>query len=86
MGPAIHEQLEHLEAGRVRERTGDGRDVGLGSRLERLAQPWRLRLAAIPPQELDRAEGDAYTPREMASCAVGSRYYAAVGESRVSAG
>ena len=31
------------------------------SRLERLAQLWRLRLVAIPPEELDRAESDAYT-------------------------
>ncbi len=46
------------------------------SRLERLAQLWRLRLAAIAPDELDRAEGDAYTPREMAFCAAGSTYYA----------
>ena len=53
------------------------------SRLERLAQLWRLRLAATPPEELDRAEGDAYTPREMAFCVVGSTYYAnAVGELR----
>lgn len=51
------------------------------SRLERLAQLWRIRLAAIPPEELDRAEDDAYTPREMAFCAVGSTYYAdAVGD------
>jgi hypothetical protein len=51
------------------------------SRLERLAQLWRIRLSAIPPKELDRAEGDAYTPREMAFCVVGSTYYAdAVGE------
>ena len=46
------------------------------SRLERLAQLWRIRLAAIPPDELDRAEGDAYSPREMAFCAAGSTYYA----------
>jgi len=51
------------------------------SRLERLAQLWRLRLTVIPPEELDRAEGDAYTPREMAFCAAGSTFYAdAVGE------
>ena len=50
-------------------------------RLERLAQLWRIRLAAIPPAELDRADGDAYTPREMAFCAAGSTYYAdAIGE------
>lgn len=53
------------------------------SRLERLAQLWRLRLAAIPLEELDRADGDAYTPREMAFCVVDSTYYAdAVGEPR----
>ena len=53
------------------------------SRLERLAQLWRLGLAAIPREELDRADGDAYTPREMAFCVVGSTYYAnAVGELR----
>jgi len=46
------------------------------SRLERLAELWRIRLAAITPDELDRAEGDAYTPREMAFCAAGSTYYA----------
>jgi hypothetical protein len=51
------------------------------SRLSRLAQIWRLRLAAIAPADLDRAEGDAYTPREMAFCAAGSTYYAdAIGE------
>ncbi len=46
------------------------------NRLERLAMLWRLRLTTISPEELDRAEGDAYTPREMAFCAVGSTYYA----------
>jgi hypothetical protein len=46
------------------------------SRLSRLAQLWRLRLAAIAPADLDHADGDAYTPREMAFCAVGSSYYA----------
>ena len=58
------------------------------SRLERLAQLWRIRLAAIPLEELDQAEGDAYTPREMAFCVVGSTYYAdAVGGlRRVSSG
>jgi hypothetical protein len=50
-------------------------------RLTRLAQLWRLRLADVPSGELDRAEGDTYTPREMAFCAVGSTYYAdAIGE------
>ena len=51
------------------------------SRLTRLAEIWRLRLASIPPAELDRAEGDSYTPREMAFCVAGSTYYAeAVGD------
>ncbi len=51
------------------------------SRLSRLAEIWRLRLASVPPDELDRAPGDAYTPREMAFCVAGSAYYAdAVGE------
>jgi len=51
------------------------------SRLTRLAQLWRLRLAGVEPGELDRGVGDAYTPREMAFCAVGSNYYAdAIGE------
>lgn len=51
------------------------------SRLERLAQLWRIRLAVITARELDRAEGDDYSPREMAFCVVGSTYYAdAVGE------
>jgi hypothetical protein len=45
-------------------------------RLMRLADLWRLRLATIPDDDLDLAEGDAYTPREMAFCAVGSSYYA----------
>ena len=55
------------------------------SRLERLALLWRIRLGAIPPEELDRAEGVAYTPREMAFCAVESAYYAdVVGESPAS--
>jgi hypothetical protein len=46
------------------------------SRLERLAELWRIRLAAITPDELDQAKGDAYTPREMAFCAAGSTHYA----------
>jgi hypothetical protein len=51
------------------------------SRLSRLAQLWQLRLATVAPADLDRAEGDAYTPREMAFCVVGSGYYAdAIGE------
>jgi hypothetical protein len=46
------------------------------NRLMRLAELWRLRLALVSEQELDRADGDAYTPREMAFCAAGSAYYA----------
>lgn len=46
------------------------------SRLTRLAEVWGLRLGSIPAEELDRAEGDAYTPREMAFCVAGSTYYA----------
>lgn len=51
------------------------------SRLERLALLWRLALADIPPDQLDRADRDEYTPREMAFCAVASTEYAdALGE------
>jgi hypothetical protein len=51
------------------------------SRLERLAQLWRIRLEALSQHELDRSEGDAYTPREMAFCAAASVEYAdAVGD------
>ncbi len=46
------------------------------NRLERLAEIWRLRLGSIPSEDLDRAEGDAYSPREMAFCAAGSTDYA----------
>ncbi len=46
------------------------------SRLKRLAQLWRTRLAEVPPDEMDRAEVDGYSPREMAFCAVASAYYA----------
>jgi hypothetical protein len=46
------------------------------SRLSRLAQLWRIRLRSIPEGELDHRQGDAYTPREMAFCAVGSIFYA----------
>jgi hypothetical protein len=46
------------------------------SRLMRLAQIWAIRVRSVPEEELDRSEGDAYTPREMAFCAVGSVYYA----------
>jgi hypothetical protein len=51
------------------------------SRLERLAQIWRIRLGSVQEDQLDDAEGDAYTPREMAFCVAGSVYYAdAVGD------
>ncbi len=46
------------------------------NRLMRLAELWRLSLAVVSEPELDRADGDAYTPREMAFCAAGSAYYA----------
>ena len=51
------------------------------SRLTRLAQVWRLRLHSIPEDDLDRAQGDGYTPREMAFCALESIAYAeAIGD------
>lgn len=51
------------------------------SRLRRLAQLWRIRLQAVPKEELDIATSDSYTPREMAFCAAGSAYYAdAIGD------
>jgi hypothetical protein len=46
------------------------------SRLRRLAQLWRARLAAVSADAMDRAEGNDYTPREMAFCAAGSHFYA----------
>ena len=36
------------------------------SRLNRLAQIWVLRLRSLPTDELDRADGDAWTVREIA--------------------
>jgi hypothetical protein len=51
------------------------------SRLERLVLLWQVALSRVPTEALDRADGDAYTPREMAFCAVESAYYAdAVGD------
>jgi hypothetical protein len=51
------------------------------SRLTRLAQLWRIRLHSTPEEDLDRAQGDGYTPREMAFCALESIFYAeAVGD------
>jgi hypothetical protein len=50
-------------------------------RLLRLAAIWRLRLESVAESELDRADGDAYTIREMASCAAASIEYAdAIGQ------
>jgi hypothetical protein len=46
------------------------------NRLLRLADVWKLRLATLSESELDRAEGDAYTPREMAFCVAASAFYA----------
>ena len=46
------------------------------NRLMRLAELWRLSLAVVSEPELDRADEDANTPREMAFCAAGSAYYA----------
>lgn len=45
------------------------------SRLTRLAQIWSLRLRALDDERLDRAEGDAWTLRELARH-LGSTYYA----------
>jgi hypothetical protein len=53
------------------------------NRLLRLGQLWRVRLAALSDEELDRADGSAYTPREMAFHLAESVFYAeAVGELR----
>ena len=46
------------------------------SRLTRLAQIWRIRLASIPGGEMDSATGDAYSPREMVFHLLESTYYA----------
>jgi hypothetical protein len=58
------------------------------SRLTRLAQIFRVRLRALTPAELDRRDGDAWSPRQIAFHLEESIYYAeAVGrlgrESRV---
>jgi hypothetical protein len=51
------------------------------SRLERLAQVWRIRLRALDDTRLDRHEGDAWTIREVAFHVAESAYYAdAVGD------
>jgi hypothetical protein len=46
------------------------------NRLTRLAELWRIALDAVPAEELDRAPGDAYTPRELAFHTAESTYYA----------
>jgi hypothetical protein len=46
------------------------------SRLTRLAQIWRIRLASIPGGEMDAATGDAYTPREIVFHLLESTFYA----------
>jgi hypothetical protein len=60
--------------------TADDRDEA-HSRLERLAQIWRIRLRALDDARLDRHEGDAWTIREIAFHVAESSYYAdAVGD------
>ena len=46
------------------------------SRLDRLALMWRTILDSIPTDEMDRSEGDAYSPRELAFHTVESVDYA----------
>ena len=46
------------------------------SRLNRLAQIWVLRLRSLPTDELDRADGDAWTVREIAFHVAESVFYA----------
>jgi hypothetical protein len=45
------------------------------SRLTRLARIWSARLRAVPAERLDRAEGDAWTLREVVEHLDGSRFY-----------
>jgi hypothetical protein len=53
------------------------------NRLRRLAEMWRIRLQQVAPDDMDRADDGAYTPRQMARCAADSAYYAdAVGRLR----
>lgn len=47
-----------------------------GSRLRRLAQIWRIRLRSVRESKMDASEGDDYTLREIAFCAVESGDYA----------
>ena len=46
------------------------------SRLQRLAQLWRVRLAQVDRRAMDAAAGEEYTIREIAFCAVESEAYA----------
>jgi hypothetical protein len=46
------------------------------SRLTRLAQIWRIRLASVPAAKMDAATGDEYTPREIVFHLLESTYYA----------
>ena len=46
------------------------------SRLTRLAQIYAIRLGALTPAQLDRRDGDAWTPREIAFHLADSLYYA----------
>ncbi|SNY32724.1 hypothetical protein [Paractinoplanes atraurantiacus] len=46
------------------------------SRLSRLAQLYELRLRAAGPAALDRRDGDAWSPRQIAFHLEGSLYYA----------
>jgi hypothetical protein len=60
--------------------TADDRDEA-HSRLERLAQLWRVRLRSLNDARLDRRDGDAWTIREIAFHLAESAYYAdAVGD------
>jgi hypothetical protein len=60
--------------------TVDDRDEAR-SRLERLAQVWRVRLRSLDEEQLDRRDGDAWTIREVAFHLAESAYYAdAVGD------
>jgi hypothetical protein len=46
------------------------------SRLRRLVQLWKIRLRNVPWSDMDVAEGDEYTVREITFCAVESGAYA----------
>jgi hypothetical protein len=46
------------------------------SRLRRLAQIWMIRLRGVSESEMDAPQGDAYTLREIAFCAIESGDYA----------